>query len=176
MAIVISFLLIIYCFLSVSLFNRIFRIGVNPVKYQTIEGLRGYLAYFVLLHHFSVWFFYLQSGTWEIPLSHFFTHLGESGVGLFFMISAFLFTLKALNDKPIDWKVFFLRRFLRLFPVYFFSVLCIIFIAFAVAGFKLQTSPLNLLSSILKWVGFTYLSGANINNLDNTAIVEAGVV
>jgi hypothetical protein len=45
-------------------------------RYSSIDGLRGYLAFFVFLHHSSVWYFYLQTGQWSVPPSN--THLKKS--------------------------------------------------------------------------------------------------
>ena len=59
-------------------------------RYASIDGLRGYLALFVFLHHACVWYFFLQVGRWEVPPSSLYTHFGQSSVALFFMITGFL--------------------------------------------------------------------------------------
>lgn len=69
------------------------RFGVPPAqgRYASIDGLRGYLALFVFLHHSSVWYFFLRTGQWEDPPSNLYTHFGSSSVLLYFMITGFLF-------------------------------------------------------------------------------------
>lgn len=75
-------------------------------RFATIDGLRGFLAFFVFLHHSCIWYFYLRSGKWEVPPSNLYTHFGESSVALFFMITGFLFLSKLIEDrsKKIDWE------------------------------------------------------------------------
>ena len=63
----------------------------------SIDGMRGLLALFVFLHHACIWYFSLSTGQWKIPPSYFYTHLGQSSVALFFMITAFLFSNKLLD-------------------------------------------------------------------------------
>ena len=78
-------------------------------RFQTIDGLRGYLAFFVFLHHAAIWFYYLREGTWQVPPSNLFTHFGQSGVALFFMITAFLFVTKPLSEvirESLRWILF----------------------------------------------------------------------
>ncbi|MFC6337438.1 acyltransferase family protein [Pseudomonas karstica] len=62
-------------------------------RFVTIDGLRGYLAFFVFLHHSCIWYYYLQSGVWALPPSRLFVHFGQMGVALFFMITGFLFLI-----------------------------------------------------------------------------------
>ena len=63
-------------------------------RYQTIDGLRGFLALSVFIHHSSVWYNYIVNGVWEIPSSNLFAHLGSTSVSFFFMITSFLFVSK----------------------------------------------------------------------------------
>jgi peptidoglycan/LPS O-acetylase OafA/YrhL len=60
-------------------------------RYASLDGLRGYCAFFVFLHHASIWYSYLHTNSWAAPPSHFYNHLGQSGVAIFFMITGFLF-------------------------------------------------------------------------------------
>lgn len=52
---------------------------------------------------------------------------GFTGVALFFVISGFLFTWGALQTEKLDWKKFYINRFLRIFPLY----LLVIAVAFS---------------------------------------------
>lgn len=68
---------------------------------DSIDGLRGYLAFFVFLHHSLVWYFYIKTGSWNVLDSHFYNHLGQTSVVFFFMITGFLFYAKLLNKDKI---------------------------------------------------------------------------
>jgi hypothetical protein len=41
-------------------------------RFATIDGLRGYLALAVFLHHSCIWYFYLRTGQWKLPPSNFY--------------------------------------------------------------------------------------------------------
>ena len=62
-----------------------------PAAYAAIDGLRGYLALMVFVHHGAVWWGYLHTGQWRPPPSRLMNNLGEGSVALFFMITALLF-------------------------------------------------------------------------------------
>jgi peptidoglycan/LPS O-acetylase OafA/YrhL len=73
------------------LIQLVFGKHLEQHRYATIDGLRGYLAFLVFLHHSAVWFFYLKTNAWTGPPSNIYAQFGESSVALFFMITAFLF-------------------------------------------------------------------------------------
>lgn len=171
----VTLLLILSSIFYTYLLNKFFKLKINDTKYPTIEGIRGYLAYFVFLHHICIWYFYLRNGIWEQPQNNLFNHFGKTGVAFFFMITAFLFTNKLLQDKPINWKVFYRKRFLRLFPIYCFSVFLLIFIVLCLSHFTLNISFGRFIDQSLHWLAFTFVGAPNINNVDNTYIIIAGV-
>src|SRR3979490_3443378 len=74
------------------------------MRTETLDGLRGFLALSVFIHHFVITHRYLQSGIWDYPPSAFYTLLGQVGFGVFFMITGFLFWGKLLDarGRP-DW-------------------------------------------------------------------------
>lgn len=39
-------------------------------RFATVDGLRGFLTFFVFLHHACIWYFYLRTGSWDAPPSH----------------------------------------------------------------------------------------------------------
>ncbi len=90
-------------------------------RFKTIDGLRGYLAFFVFQCHAVIWFYYAKTGRWEVPPSNFFTHCGQSSVALFFMITGFLFTTKLMEWRGrvgFDWFKLFFGRVMRIYPLY----------------------------------------------------------
>ncbi|NPZ46856.1 acyltransferase [Pseudomonas aeruginosa] len=77
-------------------------------RFVTIDGLRGYLAFFVFLHHSSIWYYYLKDGLWQLPPSRLYAHFGQTSVALFFMVTGFSLreAPSALLGKMLDWLLF----------------------------------------------------------------------
>lgn len=153
--------------------------AVTPLphgRFTSIDGLRGYLAFFVFLHHSSIWYFYIHTGTWKAPESHLYNHLGKASVSMFFMITSFLFYTKLLDTRGriFDWPAFFLSRFFRLVPLYFFAMGGLFFIVAIVSKGVLHDSILWLTRCILTWLSFTILD-ANLINGIKAPIIMAGV-
>ena len=96
-------------FITSMALTKIF--GSPPVqgRFSSIDGLRGYLAFFVFLHHSCIWYFYLRTGKWVLPPSNLYIHLGQIAVALFFMITGFLFFSKLIDGKTrgLDWTKIF---------------------------------------------------------------------
>jgi len=93
-------------FLVAYLINLKYQLKSPSHRYETLDGLRGFLAISVFIHHTSVWYGYLQTGSWMEPNSNLFNHLGQSSVSLFFMISSFLFISKLLIVGVLsDWTL-----------------------------------------------------------------------
>lgn len=145
-------------------------------RYAAIDGLRGYLALFVFLHHSCIWYFFPKTGQWNVPPSNLYTHFGQSGVALFFMITGFLFFTKLIDGKTqsIDWLRLFISRFLRLVPLYLFAILLMFLIVACISGEHLVEPLPVLLKKLLQWIGFTVLGAPDLNGISPTAIV-AGV-
>lgn len=150
--------------------------GPPPGKFGTIDGLRGYLAFFVFLHHASVWATFSRTGVWAAPASHLYTHLGQSSVAIFFMITSFLFYDKLLGSRhqPFPWRSFFIGRFFRLMPLYA-GIMVLMFLVVAImSDWTMHDTPRYLLLCAVRWLSFTILGAPNINHVD-TAHILAGV-
>src|ERR1035437_3929118 len=126
------FAVIIYltAFLTAYIIKINYKITPLKGRYETIDGMRGFLALGVFIHHAAIWHQYLQTGWWDNPKSNLYAHFGQTSVQLFFMITSFLFISKLLNTnkKAFNWNNFFLSRIFRLVPLYFFSI-ALIFIS-----------------------------------------------
>ncbi|EJM77236.1 acyltransferase family protein [Pseudomonas sp. GM55] len=147
-------------------------------RFLTIDGLRGYLAFFVFLHHSCIWYYYLQTGAWVAPPLRLFVHFGQVGVSLFFMITGFLFFSKIMDDRGrgVDWLRLYVSRFLRLTPLYFFSMILLFSIVGWVTKENQTDSFSELIGACLKWLGFTiYFGVPDINGFPGTYVVNAGV-
>ena len=97
-----------------------------------LDTLRAFAVFFVLVQHFGVWFDNTS------PSGRFIKDVlipdGGAGVYLFFVLSGFLITSILLNAKNIDQgarplsvlKNFYIRRSLRIFPVYYFLLFLLV--------------------------------------------------
>lgn len=152
-------------------------VPASSKRYASIDGLRGYLAFAVFLHHSAIWYFYLHTGKWVVPPSNFYTHLGQTSVALFFMITAFLFYTKLIEsrDSGIDWGKFFLSRLLRLMPLYLFSILLLVLITIYRSTGTLNEPASAFVKNLFKWLSFTIFGAPGLNGLSDTWIVMAGV-
>lgn len=145
-------------------------------RYQTIDGLRGYLAFFVFVHHACIWHFYLVSGKWQVPPSNLYTHLGQTSVSLFFMITGFLFYGKLLDNKrkPFDWPMFFVARLLRLGPLYGLATIVLLGLVVIESKGVLVDSAGYVMRSAMRLMLFTIPGMPDVNRV-STLHVTAGV-
>lgn len=87
-----------------------------------LDGLRFYLASFVVLHHIDCFHSFVETGRWA-PSQYYLWALGKYGVALFFMITAFLFWGKIRNKENVDWISLYRGRVFRIAPMAIFSSL-----------------------------------------------------
>jgi peptidoglycan/LPS O-acetylase OafA/YrhL len=169
--------LVLIVLLSVYLTNKVIKLKITEVKYPEIDGIRGYLAFFVFLHHSYIWSVYLRTNKWEMPMSNLFNHFGQTSVSLFFIITAFLFTTKLLNNKTQDfeWGNYIRSRFFRMFPMYFFSIIFVFIIILFESNFEQKTNAFFIFENVLSWLFFTLGGSTDINEIKNTFVIDAGV-
>lgn len=105
--------------LTMALLTRVVNIALPAGRMQAIDGLRGFLALSVFLHHSAIWLDFLHSGEWRTPSLIIEKHLGQSSVALFFMITSCLFFTRILEarTRPIDWGQLYLSRAMRILPL-----------------------------------------------------------
>lgn len=113
-------LLFLEAFACFYLLTRFWPVRLEPARNATIDGLRGFLAFGVFVHHASIWFVFLKTGVWDAPESRLFTHLGQTTVTLFFMITGYLFFARILGQdkRAIKWYGLYRSRVLRIAPLY----------------------------------------------------------
>ena len=173
-----AFCVILIALLFLWLFNNTLKLKVDTVKYNTVDGLRGYLAFFVFLHHSSVYYTFLRTWRWESPHSNIYIHLGETSVSMFFMITGFLFFSKLIDSrtKKIDWLKLYISRILRLYPLYLVLLSIIIVSIGFLTHFTLVESPKLVFKEILNWFGFAVFNDPRINGFVDTGGMMAGVL
>ncbi len=174
---ILAILVVLLALGTTRLLSRFFAPPKAEGRFVSIDGLRGYLALFVFLHHSIIWYGYLHSGRWESPSSNLYNHFGQTSVALFFMITGFLFWTKLLEskNKSIDWLRLFVSRVLRLGPLYF-VVLTLLFIIVAIkSDFQIKEPIDKLINGIISWLSFTMLGTPDLNLVPNTSIIVASV-
>ncbi|MFT3949706.1 MAG: acyltransferase [Agriterribacter sp.] len=96
----------------------------KQIFFPGLNGLRFFAALFVLVTHLEL-FKHLNGypNNWSSPVI---LSLGSIGVDLFFVLSGFLITYLLLIEKDSTAKIllkqFYIRRILRIWPLYFFIV------------------------------------------------------
>ena len=104
----------------------------NPSKlyFKNLHGFRFFAAALVILSHIEL--FKKRAGLanlWDTP---FFFEAGSAGVDFFFVLSGFLITsllLKEMDETgKVDLKKFYLRRVLRIWPLYYLVLLLCYFV------------------------------------------------
>lgn len=155
--------------------NKVIPLEIAPVAHPEIDGVRGYLAFFVFLHHSYIWQHYIQTKSWDEPTLNLYNHFGQTSVSLFFGITAFLFTTKILKSTTdFNWGLYLKSRFYRLFPMYF-TVTCVLFILIGYyTHMKLNTTIGELISNSASWIGFTVAGTLDINGFQNSSLMNSG--
>jgi len=143
--------------------------GFSAKRIPELDGVRGLAIVLVLLWH------YVQNNlvaAASSPLGYlrhslFFTW---SGVDLFFVLSGFLITGILIDNRNKEhyFKVFFIRRICRIFPLYYLYLLVFILMLYAGAGkLPLFGDSLNL-NGVPIWSYATYTQNIFMG-LKNTA-------
>jgi peptidoglycan/LPS O-acetylase OafA/YrhL len=140
-------------------------------RVSTLDGLRGFLALSVFIHHTLVYRTWLAEGVVREPADRLYAFLGPFGVSQFFMITGFLFwsQVVARSGKP-DWVALYIGRIFRIGPLFLAAVAIMLVIVFAITGGRLHDTPLRLGLEIASWavpLGFHY--GPPVNGYAGTA-------
>ncbi|MGW8464400.1 acyltransferase family protein [Pseudomonas sp. CLCA07] len=142
-------------------------------RYASIDGLRGYLAFGVFVHHAIITLIFLRTGVFDFPPSNFYSQLGQGSVALFFMITAFLFWNRLLTQgRQHDWMAFAVSRLFRLYPLYLPLMLIVFVTVFYLQNWELKDSGIQFFGQILAWLTFDrpdvnqyYQTGVLISNV-----------
>lgn len=131
-----------------------------------LDGLRGLALLMVLVYHSALVSFRPTSDQMH-KLDFYYNHLaglGWSGVDLFFVLSGFLITGILIDAKGRQgyFRNFYMRRVLRIFPLYY-ALLLVVFFLLAPLLAALQDPPEALLDSFYDpsgsgWWYFGYVS------------------
>jgi peptidoglycan/LPS O-acetylase OafA/YrhL len=100
---------------------------INKIYFENLDGLRAIAAIAVMLTHISSWI--PSEGKFYTDLKRiisFNNNGGNYGVIFFFILSGFLisyllFLEKATNNK-VNLRMFYIRRILRIWPLYYLTI------------------------------------------------------
>jgi peptidoglycan/LPS O-acetylase OafA/YrhL len=118
----------------------------NPKHIKALDGLRGFAVLLVLLSHTSNAEIFLFEGLD-------FSGIGKTGVYLFFILSAYLldgqivYRLEQKKATGMYWKNYFLRRFLRIYPL--FTVALIVYFSLDAMGLTTAINDIRDISGHL---------------------------
>jgi len=163
--------------ITANFIGKLFGYATSQGRFASIDGLRGYLAFLVFIHHSCIWFFYLRSGEWNEPPSNIYNNFGQASVSLFFMITGFLFFSKLIEARyiKIDWLSLFVSRFLRLTPLYLMLIFIFFFIVYYISdGIMVDPFP-KLIKDILKWLSFRIFGGPELNGVKDISNTIVGI-
>src|ERR1700679_371071 len=102
----------------------------NALYFPNLNGLRFIAALAVIIHHAEAfrWIFGLPNAWRTVPAIG---HLGDFGVVLFFVLSGFLITYLLLEEERVHGRIevgrFYVRRALRIWPLYYLFVALALF-------------------------------------------------
>jgi len=106
--------------------------------FKGLDGLRAIAAFMVICAHF-----FNAKDFAGHPIIVKAATFGNSGVSLFFVLSGFVITriLMASVESNSYFKAFYARRILRIFPLYYFSLLCYYYLPYLAANFNVHIGP-----------------------------------
>lgn len=131
---------------------------MKKTYFPHIDGLRFFAFLVVLVSHLSI--FTGFTAEYYNPIRKLFLTHGDLGVSFFFTLSGFLITYLLFQERAqageVSLKHFYLRRVLRIWPVYAVVILCGFFIFPFLVDATLPVSvvtPLSRLPAYLLFVG-----------------------
>ena len=80
---------------------------------------------------------------------------GALGVDLFVILSGFLLTRSIMAKKTVNWNIFLKKRFLRIFPLYWFAIAVLVILDFSIGSENATFNLASIFYHILGVQGFT---------------------
>lgn len=104
----------------------------TKIFFPNLDGLRSIAFFVVFINHAVGCLDFRNSNNYYGFIREHFLLGGDLGVNLFFVLSGFLITFLLLKEKELYGRIniphFYLRRVLRIWPVYFFVVFLCLFV------------------------------------------------
>jgi peptidoglycan/LPS O-acetylase OafA/YrhL len=148
----------------------------SDTRYQTVDGLRGFLALGVFVFHVVVVHGFIATGRWEAPVDGFYALLGPIGVSVFFMLTGFLFWGKLLRARGrIGWRALYIGRLFRIGPMYLAVVLAMLGVVAWRTDLTWHEPPTVVGAAVLQWLALGMIDTQPDVNGVNASRVLAGV-
>lgn len=143
-------------------------------RYESLDGLRGILAFGVFFQHAVTNMTYYKTGVWQITDEKFYRFLGGESVILFFMITSFLYWSKAIANKgELNAYSIYRNRIYRLAPMYLFTASIVVLFALAETGFIIPNFT-QLMRDIFSWLSLGIITTTSVNGL-SVIPINAGI-
>jgi len=132
----------------------------QKIYFPNLNGLRFIAAFLVIIHHIEQFksICKIENYWGKIP---FINIIGKLGVVLFFVLSGFLITYLLLAEehsfKKISIKKFYMRRVIRIWPLYFLIILLAFLILPNMQVFNLPGNGKDVIYSNLMWKLILYV-------------------
>ncbi|CAI3929262.1 Peptidoglycan/LPS O-acetylase OafA/YrhL [Commensalibacter communis] len=163
--------------LSLPIFRVIKPNTQNTHRVQTIDGLRGFLAYGVVFSHGQNFHTLLATGQWAGSPNPFYNMFGTVAVRLFFMVTAYLFWSRLLaSHGKMNWQSFYIKRLFRIAPVYWCACLGVFTIVMIETHWTLRVPWTEFAKQIGSWLALGILPLPDINNHMMSFMILLGVV
>ena len=137
---------------------------MNKVYFPSLNGLRFIAAFLVIIFHVEI--FKSRMGLQNYSTVPFFNIIGSLGVILFFVLSGFLITYLLLSEQnktnTISIKNFYIRRILRIWPLYFFLTAIGFFLLPKFSFLELGASATDIYSNFGKKIALFLVFFPNI--------------
>jgi peptidoglycan/LPS O-acetylase OafA/YrhL len=156
--------------LVVGYYSRLLRGGS---RLAALDGLRGFLALGVSVHHAAIVYNLARVNVWGYTRNLLFDYLGPGCVTLFFMASGFLFWSKLLEGK-LDVQAFFIARVRRVMPMYLASAAALLFVVGWMTQWHVNVPAPQLRKEIAFWLLGGFFDVPFINGV-YTIPINAGV-
>jgi len=136
----------------------------DKLYFHNLNGLRFIAASFVIVCHIELTKRYYGVDNFRNETKF----LGELGVDLFFVLSGFLITFLLLKEKErflkINYKSFYIRRILRIWPLYYIIVMLSLFVLpnFEIFNMPISESKLDSTSDLVYVLVFFVLMLPNV--------------
>lgn len=147
----------------------------KKIHFPNLDALRFFAFLSVFISHCAV--FIAFNAEWFSPIKKFFLIHGDLGVNFFFVLSGFLITFLLFSEKEsagkISLKYFYLRRILRIWPLYFITLFLGFFIFTNTLLPHLQTSGyFDLATPVSKLPWYLFL----LANIDLAYFIAPSVI
>jgi peptidoglycan/LPS O-acetylase OafA/YrhL len=122
----------------------------KPVYFKNLDGLRFFAFLAVFISHAALFIGYNSTAPFWLFVKRYILVNGDVGVSFFFVLSGFLITYLLFKEKDnhgrISLKNFYARRILRIWPVYFITLIVGFFLLPIIVGlFSASASNPSLL-------------------------------